>query len=55
MHVYTPWWLYKEQLAGKLPFARGYHIEPNGGRKMPGDGDVGRDPALHQGRPTARS
>jgi choline dehydrogenase-like flavoprotein len=40
MHVYTPWWLYKEQLAGKLPFARGYHIEPNGGRKMPGT-DVG--------------
>ena len=39
MHVYTPWWLYKEQLAGKLPFARGYHIEPSGGRKMPG-GDV---------------
>ena len=27
MHVYSPWWLYKEQLAGKLDFARGYHIE----------------------------
>jgi choline dehydrogenase-like flavoprotein len=40
MHVYTPWWLYKEQLAGKLPFARGYHIEPGGGRNMPGGGDV---------------
>ena len=26
-HVYAPWWLYKEQLAGKLGFARGYHIE----------------------------
>ncbi len=35
MHVYSPWWLYKEQLAGKLGFARGYHIEIGGGRKMP--------------------
>ena len=22
-HFYSPWWLYKEQLAGKLEFARG--------------------------------
>jgi choline dehydrogenase-like flavoprotein len=35
-HVYAPWWLYKEQLAGKLGFARGYHIEFGGGRTMPG-------------------
>lgn len=35
-HFYSPWWLYKEQLAGKLDFARGYHIEIGGGRKMPG-------------------
>lgn len=35
MHVYSPWWLYKEQLAGKLGFARGYHIEIGGGPKMP--------------------
>jgi choline dehydrogenase-like flavoprotein len=35
MHVYSPWWLYKEQIAGKLGFARGYHIEIGGGRKMP--------------------
>jgi choline dehydrogenase-like flavoprotein len=35
MHMYMPWWLYKEQLAGKLGFARGYHIEFFGGRKMP--------------------
>ena len=40
MHVYTPWWLYKEQKQGKLPFARGYHIEPGGGRTMPGARDV---------------
>ncbi len=40
MHVYTPWWLYKEQLAGKLGFARGYHIEPGGSRRMPGEGHV---------------
>jgi choline dehydrogenase-like flavoprotein len=35
-HVYAPWWLYQEQLAGKLGFARGYHIEFSGGRRMPG-------------------
>jgi choline dehydrogenase-like flavoprotein len=38
MHLYMPWWLYKEQKAGKLPFARGYHIELGGGRRMPGAG-----------------
>jgi len=37
-HVYTPWWLYREQRAGKLGFARGYHIEFGGGRSMPGAG-----------------
>jgi len=36
--LYTPWWLYKEQLAGKLGFARGYHIEFGGGKRMPGPG-----------------
>lgn len=36
LHVYSPWWLYKEQLAGKLGFARGYHVEFGGGRFMPG-------------------
>lgn len=35
MHMYMPWWQYKEQLAGKLDFARGYHIEVGGGRRMP--------------------
>ncbi|HET9390065.1 MAG TPA: GMC family oxidoreductase [Steroidobacteraceae bacterium] len=34
--VYVPWWLYGEQLRGKLGFARGYHVEYNGGRRMPG-------------------
>jgi choline dehydrogenase-like flavoprotein len=38
LHLYTPWWLYKEQLAGKLGFARGYHFEFGGGRTMPGMG-----------------
>jgi choline dehydrogenase-like flavoprotein len=33
--VYSPWWLYKEQRAGKLGFARGYHIEIGTGRRMP--------------------
>jgi choline dehydrogenase-like flavoprotein len=36
MHLYTPWWLYQEQLARKLDFARGYHIEIGTGRGMPG-------------------
>ncbi len=34
-HLYSPWWLYKDQRAGKLGFARGYHIEFGGGRHMP--------------------
>jgi choline dehydrogenase-like flavoprotein len=36
--LYVPWWLYREQHAGKLPFARGYHIEFGGGRRMPAYG-----------------
>jgi choline dehydrogenase-like flavoprotein len=35
-HVYVPWWLYPD--AGKLGFARGYHIEFESGRRMPGMG-----------------
>jgi len=35
LQVYVPWWLYREQLAGRLGFARGYHVEYNGGRRMP--------------------
>ncbi|CAA9411785.1 MAG: Glucose-methanol-choline (GMC) oxidoreductase:NAD binding site [uncultured Phycisphaerae bacterium] len=38
-HFYAPWWLYKEQLGGKLDFARGYHIEMGGSRPMPGGGN----------------
>src|SRR4051812_47692495 len=38
-HLYSPWWLYQEQKAGKLDFARGYHIELGGGRDMPGGGN----------------
>jgi choline dehydrogenase-like flavoprotein len=41
MHVYIPWWLYQEQAAGRLDFARGYHVEFGGGRKMPGFGAFG--------------
>jgi len=40
-HVYVPWWLYKEQKAGKLDFARGYHIEFSTGRRMPNVGVAG--------------
>jgi choline dehydrogenase-like flavoprotein len=35
MHMYMPWWLYKEQLTHKIDFPRGYHIEIGGGRGMP--------------------
>ncbi|HEX8912095.1 MAG TPA: GMC family oxidoreductase N-terminal domain-containing protein, partial [Humisphaera sp.] len=38
-HTYAPWWLYQEQKAGKLNFARGYHIETGGARGMPGGGN----------------
>jgi choline dehydrogenase-like flavoprotein len=48
-HVYSPWWLYREQLAGKLGFARGYHIEFSTGRRMPGLGTTGGLEALTQG------
>ena len=44
MHLYMPWWLYKEQKAGKVPFARGYHIEIGGGRGIPGAGELGGYP-----------
>ena len=38
MHLYTPWWLYQQQLANKIDFPRGYHIEIGGGREMPAAG-----------------
>jgi choline dehydrogenase-like flavoprotein len=44
MHLYMPWWLYKQQKAGKLPFARGYHIELGGGRRLPAGGIFGGYP-----------
>jgi len=34
-HVYAPWWLHREQRAGRLGFARGYHIEFSIGRTLP--------------------
>ena len=42
MHMYVPWWLYQEQARGELDFARGYHIELGGGRRMPGGGTFNR-------------
>jgi choline dehydrogenase-like flavoprotein len=38
LQVYVPWWLYQEQLAHKLPFPRGYHVEYGGGKQMPSIG-----------------
>ncbi|MDB6109136.1 MAG: family oxidoreductase [Pedosphaera sp.] len=38
MHMYMPWWGYKDQAANKLDFPRGYHIEFGGGRRMPAAG-----------------
>jgi choline dehydrogenase-like flavoprotein len=37
-HLYIPWWLYKEQAAGKLDFPRGYHYEIGGRFGQPGPG-----------------
>ena len=34
-HAYVPWWLYQEQKAGRMDFARGYHIEFSSGPRMP--------------------
>jgi choline dehydrogenase-like flavoprotein len=41
IHMYMPWWLYQEQLAGQLGFARGYHVEFGGGKGMPSPGIFG--------------
>lgn len=41
MHLYMPWWNYEKQLRHQMPFARGYHIEFGGGRRMPGAGILG--------------
>jgi choline dehydrogenase-like flavoprotein len=38
-HMYAPWWLYREQLAGKLDFPRGYHTEPGGPTRQPPGGN----------------
>ncbi|HUK16622.1 MAG TPA: GMC family oxidoreductase [Bryobacteraceae bacterium] len=46
MHLYMPWWLYQQQKAGKLPFARGYHIELGGGRDVPGASVLGRSESI---------
>jgi choline dehydrogenase-like flavoprotein len=37
MHIFMPWWLDNKT----LDFPRGYHIEPGGGRGMPGFGFMG--------------
>jgi choline dehydrogenase-like flavoprotein len=37
---YAPWWGYQDQQKGKLGFARGYHIEFGGGRRMPDSGTL---------------
>jgi choline dehydrogenase-like flavoprotein len=37
-HLYAPWSPFKEQLAGKLGFPRGYYMGWSGGRTMPGLG-----------------
>ena len=53
-HVYMPWWLYQDQAAGKLDFARGYHIEFGGGRRMPGPGIFGGLESFTEGAYGAR-
>ncbi len=46
MHVYLPWGNYDKQLRHELDFPRGYHIEPGGGRGMPGPHSFG---GMHDG------
>lgn len=38
--LYAPWWGYQDQQKGRLGFARGYHIEFGGGRRMPDSGTL---------------
>jgi len=38
MHVYIPFWLYEEQMAGQLDFPRGYHLEVYSQFNSPGMG-----------------
>jgi len=40
-HCYLPWWLYGAQQKKQLDFARGYHVEFNGGRSAPDAGIFG--------------
>jgi choline dehydrogenase-like flavoprotein len=49
LHLYMPWWLYQDQAAGRLDFARGYHVEFGGGRRMPGSGAFGGLESLTDG------
>lgn len=49
LHVYSPWWQYREQLAGKLDFARGYHIEISAGKRLPGPGFADGVDAVNSG------
>ena len=39
-HMYIPFWLYKEQAAGKLDFPRGYHFELSGRFGPPSPGTL---------------
>lgn len=48
-HLYAPWWLYKEQAAGKLDFPRGYHIEFGADRGPPEAWGMGELAALTGG------
>ena len=48
-HLYAPWWLYGKDNTRNLGFARGYHIEYGGGRRMPGLGTGQRLEHLTQG------
>lgn len=40
-HIYVPWWGLAARARGELDFARGYHIEIYGGRRMPSMGMMG--------------
>lgn len=48
-HYYLPWWLYEAQIAGKLPFATGYHIELNANSQTAPTIRMGEVTDMHHG------
>lgn len=48
-HYYMPWWGYEDQMAGRLNFPRGYHVEIGGGFGNGPDMGIGALAAINGG------